>query len=254
MQQKKEELYQIIKHLKTKKEFEDEIKKRNNTYDDLLDEDTVALLIVDELGLNKASVCKINDLKADSDSVIIGTITSIFDPKTFTRKNGSSGKVVNLEISDDSGRCRLVLWDKDVDEVENNKIKIGSKIKIINGYTKDGYSGLEINLGRWGLLEILNDEDSKDKCITSNCINGVLVEKQPSKAFFKDSGEFGFVTKIKIKDENSEKMVTIWDDKVKEIQKYKIGCNIQLENITVKQNNGEIELHANGNCKIQKRK
>lgn len=250
MQQTKDELYEDIKDLKTKKEFEAEITKRYNKYDGLLDHDTIALLIIDELGLNKKAISKITDLKADSDHVVIGTVTNIYDPKTFTRKNGTSGKVANLDISDDSGTCRLVLWDKDVDQVEKKEIKIGSKVKIINGYTKNGYSGLEINLGRWGLLEIEENGNLEENSSNPEDINGILIEKQPTKAFFRDSGEFGFVTKIKIKAENVEKLVTIWDDKVKEIQKYKIGNQIRLKNITIKQSNGQIELHANGNCTI----
>jgi len=48
-----------------------------------------------------------------------------------------------------------------------------------------------------------------------------------------------------------EKHITIWDEKVKEIQKYKIGDQILLKNVTLKQNNGRTELHANGHCTIK---
>jgi len=48
-----------------------------------------------------------------------------------------------------------------------------------------------------------------------------------------------------------EKHITIWDEKVKEIQKYKIGDQILLKNVTLKQNNGRTELHANGHCAIE---
>ena len=251
MQQSKDELYEHIKDLKTKKEFEKEIQEHYQKYEQLFDKDTIALLIVDGLGKNKQVISKIADLKPDSDYVVAGTVTNIYDLRTFTRKNGTSGRVVNLDINDETGTCRLVLWDKDVDQVKNKEIKNGTKIKIINGYTKNGYSGLEINLGRWGILEIKSNETSDIKEAGSDEINGILIEKNPTKAFFKDSGEFGFVTKIKIKSNDKEKHITIWDDKVKEIQKYHIGDHIKLINITLKQNNGQTELHANGHCMIE---
>ena len=251
MQQSKDQLYELIKDLKTKEEFEKEIQERYQQYEQLFNEDTVALFIVDELGKNKQVISKITDLKPDSDHAVLGTVTNIYELRTFTRKNGTSGRVVNLDISDDTGTCRLVLWDKDVDQIKNKDIKKGTKIKIINGYTKNGYSGLEINLGRWGLLETEANDTSEIKETEPDEIKGTLIEKEATRAFFKDTGEFGFVTKINIKDDKGEKHITIWDEKVKEIQKYKIGDRLVIKDITMKQNNGRTELHANGHCTIK---
>jgi replication factor A1 len=251
MQQSKDQLYELIKDLKTKEEFEKEIQERYQKHEQLFDKDTVALLLIDELGKNKQVISKIADLKPDSDHAVVGTVTNIHELRTFTRKNGTSGRVVNLDISDDTGICRLVLWDKDVDQIKNKDIKKGTKIKIINGYTKNGYSGLEINLGRWGLLETESHDTSEIKETEPDEIKGILIEKEATRAFFKDTGEFGFVTKIKIKDGQGEKHITIWDEKVKEIQKYKIGDMLVIKDITMKQNNGRTELHANGNCAIE---
>ena len=71
-----------------------------------------------------------------------------------------------------------------------------------------GFSGLEINLGRWGLIDIEPEntpEISQVKREEPDVIKGTLLSKEPTKAFFKDSGEFGFVTTIKIKNEKGEK-------------------------------------------------
>ena len=255
MQQSKDELYELIKDLKTKKEFGEEIQERFQKYEQLFDKDTIALFMVDELGKNKQVISKIADLKPDSDYAVVGKITNIYGEKTFKRKNGTSGKVINLDITDNTGTCRLVLWNKDVEQVKNKEIKIGAKVKIINGYTKNGYSGLEINLGRWGLLEIEPEDTPSMKEVESERpadIKGILTYKEPTRAFFRDNGEFGFVTTIKIKEKESEKQITIWDTKVKEIQKFKIGDQVQIKDITTKQNNGKTELHVNGNSTIKR--
>ena len=155
MHKTKTELIELIADLKTKKDFEKEIKKRYKNYGELIDQDTIAFLIVDELGRNKQSITKIVDLAPDGDYTVVGKVLSISDSKTFKRKNGTPGKVINLEITDETASCRFVLWNGDIDQIKNKEIQPGTIVKIINGYTKLGYTGgMEINLGRWGLLEV----------------------------------------------------------------------------------------------------
>ncbi len=255
MHKTKNELYELIKDLKTKKEFEEEIKKRFQECEELFDEDTIALFIVDELGRNKQVIKKIADIQPDLDCTVVGKVTNIYESKNFKRKNGRTGKVSNLDISDDTGTCRLVLWNKDVEQVKNKDIVRGTIVKIINGYTKNGYSGLEINLGRWGLLEVEPNDQlaiNKLQSVSSDDIEGILSHRESTRAFFKDNGEFGFVTTIKIKEKNEEKQIIVWDAKVKEIQKFKIGEQVLIKNITIKQNNGTEEIHVNDNSTIQR--
>jgi len=258
MHKTKTDLMELIADLKTKEDFEKEIKKRYKYYDGLIDQDTIALLIVDELGRNKQSITKIADLSPDGDYTVVGKVQSISDSKTFKRKNGTPGKVINLDIADDTGVCRLVLWNGDIDHIKNKEIQPGTTVKIINGYTKLGYTGgLEINLGRWGLLEVTPTDISSDReqpKYKTDKITGVLIQKESTKAFFKDDGEFGFVTTIIIKDHDTKKEITLWDRCVKDIQAYKIGETITLKNITKKCGNGKIEFHVNENSSIEKHK
>jgi replication factor A1 len=257
MHKTKDQLYELIKDLKTKNEFEDEIKKRHRECNGLIDEDTIALLIIDELGRNKQTISKIVDLKPDIDCTVFGTITGINNSKSFKRKNGSSGRVINLEISDETATCNLVLWNKDVELVKNKTIQKGTNIKIINGYTKEGYNGLEINLGRWGIIETEPEDipHFKNNIPANNDfrgIKGTLTEIQPTRAFFQDSGEFGFVTTIKIREEKGVKQLTLWDEKVKEIQQFKIGDTIKIDDVDIKQNNDKTEIHVNSRSTIKK--
>jgi replication factor A1 len=256
MQRTKTELYPLISDLKTKKDFEKEIKTRYKQYGELVDQDTIALVLVDELGRNTQSITKIVDLLPDKEFTVIGKVRSIADSKTFKRKNGSPGKVLNLEIADDSGSCRLVLWNGDTDQVKNKEIHPGKNIKIINGYTKQGYTGgMEINLGRWGLLEVTTDDtpllkDSHHDATEK--LTGVLIHKDASRAFFKDNGEFGFVTTITIQENKKETHITLWDRSVRDVQSCNIGDIVTLTQITTKNNNGKLEYHMNGESCIQK--
>ena len=253
MHKTKEQLYSLIKDIKTKDEFKKDIAELQKEYDGLFDDDTAALLIVDELGRNKENILKISNLEHGIDCTVFGKITSINNSRNFNRKNGTTGKVINLELSDETGKCGLALWDKDVQLVTSKKIQIGTNIKIINGYIKDGFRGIEINAGRWGLIEIEPDHMPElEKEDLETILKGKLLKIEPTKAFFKDNGEFGFVSNIKIETSSGGKQITIWGEKVKEIQKLKVGNEIEISNFDIKQNNGGEEVHLNSKAKVKK--
>ncbi|MEA2055706.1 MAG: hypothetical protein U9O49_02605 [Candidatus Thermoplasmatota archaeon] len=254
MRIKKDECYEQVKDLLTKQEFEERIRQRVEEFGNLLDEEALSLLIVDECGRNNENVCEIARLQANSECSVYGKITNIFASRTFNRKNGSSGNVVNLQVTDDSGTCGLALWDKDVELVKNGKIKIGTNLKIVNGYIKDGFNGIEINVGRYGFIHI--DPENMPKITNKNNkmkgMQGFLQEVEPTRAFFKDDGEFGFVTNIKIRDKTQIFALSLWGEKAKEIQGFKKDDLLQIEGIDIREKNGKKEFHANGKATIKK--
>lgn len=253
MHRTKDQLYELIKDLKTKNEFSKEIEKRQMEYDFLFDEDTTALLIVDELGRNNHNIVKINELEPRTECTVFGKIIGISDERSFSRKNGSKGRVVNLEIKDNTSKCNLALWDHDVELVKKKQIILGTNVKVINGYVKDGYSGIELNVGRWGFIDIEpDDKPDIDENKHENSIKGTIKEIDPTRPFFKDTGEYDFVTNIKIQTKNSTKKITVWGKKVKEIQKLKKGDSVEIQNLSFKQYNGEEEIHMNNNTHIKK--
>ena len=255
MHKNADQLYEDVKDLITKDEFEKKIKDGKKEYDDLLDENTLALLIVDELGRNKQNISKIAALEPGMECTVFGKVASIRESRSFKRKNGSLGRVVNLELADETGSCGLALWDKDVDLVKNKIIQEGTNLRIINSYIKDGFNGLEINVGRWSLLEVepgdMPNFDGKVSSISKE-IKGKLVGLEPTRAFFKDNGEFGFVTNIEIENEAGIKQLAIWGEKVKEIQRFRQGDLIVIKNFDLRQKNGTDEIHVNGKGIIKK--
>lgn len=154
MYKTKSELYEMVSDLMPKDKFEEEIKKRDDEYEGLLSEEAIAYLIVDELGRNIMDKAIISELKNGESVSLEVKVEDIKDPREFKRKDGSTGQVVNIVIKDETAKCRLTLWDKDVEAVKNSRIKKGSRIKIVNGYVKVSDFGVEINIGRWGLFFI----------------------------------------------------------------------------------------------------
>ena len=63
----------------------------------------------------------------------------------FGRKKGC-----NTVIEDDSGSIMLVLWEGDVDRVNE-----GDTVKVENGYVNEWKGTLQLNIGQFGKLTVL---------------------------------------------------------------------------------------------------
>jgi len=81
---------------------------------------------------------------------------------------------------------------------------------------------------------------------------GKIIGIEPTRAFFKVDGEFGFVRKINLEENGKSKQITIWDEKVKDIQKFKKGDIIEIKNIDIRQKDGKEEIHVNSKGVILK--
>jgi len=82
---------------------------------------------------------------------IEATIVSIDKPKEF-EKFGKKGKVANAMIKDSSGEMKMTLWNEEID-----KVKVGDKIKITNGYCNEFQGEKQLTAGRFGKLEVVKD-------------------------------------------------------------------------------------------------
>ena len=148
----------------------------------------------------------------------------------------------------------LVLWNEQVDLIMEQKIREQTQIKIINGYIKDGYRSPELCVGRWSQLEILDQpmippsNTQKD----STSINGFIDTISPTRPFFKDDGSFGFVTTLCLQTTSTKKTITVWDEQVKQLQRFTKGDQLKIEGVDIHNHQGNKELHLNGKARITK--
>lgn len=95
---------------------------------------------------------KIIDLKDREEVSIEVTVVRIFDAKEFSRKDGTSGKVRNIKVKDDTGECRIALWDNDVDLIETLGVVEGTKLQCQDCYVKQTDFGTDIGKGKKGTI------------------------------------------------------------------------------------------------------
>jgi replication factor A1 len=73
--------------------------------------------------------------------------------EVFSRSDGSSHRVAEALIGDETASVMLTLWDDDVDRFE-----VGDVIQISNGYANLFRGSLRLNIGRYGSAEKVDVE------------------------------------------------------------------------------------------------
>jgi replication factor A1 len=68
--------------------------------------------------------------------------------ETVSRRDGSTHKVVDALVGDETGAVYLTLWDDNIE-----KVKEGDTINVKNGYVTLFRGSMRLNIGRYGSLE-----------------------------------------------------------------------------------------------------
>ncbi len=96
----------------------------------------------------------IKDLKIREGKVdIVVEVVDKGDVREF-EKFGKPGRVCNAKVKDDSGEITLTLWNEDID-----KIKVGDKLHIKNGYVGEWQGEPQLGAGKFGEIEVVGGSE-----------------------------------------------------------------------------------------------
>jgi replication factor A1 len=79
-----------------------------------------------------------------------GEIIEVSTPREVSLRTGGQAKVADATLKDETGTIKLSLWDAQIDQVSK-----GAHVKVSNGYTNNFRGEVQLNIGRYGKLEIL---------------------------------------------------------------------------------------------------
>ncbi len=100
-------------------------------------------------------MAKVSELKAGQGKVDVeAVIKSKAEPRVFN-KYGKDLKVANAVVSDETGEISLSLWNDDID-----KVNVGDKIKITNGYVSEFNGQKQLTSGKFGKMEVISSLSS----------------------------------------------------------------------------------------------
>ncbi len=244
----REDVYKLIEEKKRKFKF--------------LTDEGALYLIANELGINlfvseRSKDVKIGEITSDRSYVnVVGKVLKIFQPKIFERKSGS-GKVCSLILADNTGRIRLVFWNKDVEKyIESENIKEGDIIKLINAAVKENKFGdVELHVTNSTIIKINPEgidinipvgENVKISQLSSNMFNVTLIAKilkiLPIREVQRVDGSVTKVANVIIADDTGKIRLSLWDENVEVLKKLREGETIKIINAYVRERFGEKEL------------
>ena len=94
--------------------------------------------------------------------------------ETVSRQDGTTHRVLDALVGDDSGAIYMTLWDDNIDKVNE-----GDTVNVKNGYVRPFKGSMRLNIGRYGTLEpaeaplgdVNTQNNLSDKVVEQSCDN-----------------------------------------------------------------------------------
>ncbi len=247
----------------SEEELNEKLSKKQEEYGGLLTVSGAAYSIAKDLGvdLNEGNETKIKDLADGMTFItIIGRIKAVGPTRSFFTKT-RKGKVTNLEISDETGETRLVVWGK---EEQIKKLSKNDLIKVTNAYTKNNNGRIEIHAGTRAEIKVINDDNSsikkhEEKILKLSEVNDEItdfdfyarVERINPCYEFNKNGKISKVSSIVVNDGTAAKRLVLWEPHAELVNELAINDLIKVENAYSRKNQ-ELEIHLGWKGRIIK--
>ncbi|MFC1454561.1 OB-fold nucleic acid binding domain-containing protein [Candidatus Undinarchaeota archaeon] len=271
-----EDLNTIIKQIsvetgKKEAEIKSLIQKKQEDLSGLVSDIGAAHIVSTDLDVvltskpTEQSRFKIHDLVEGMSVVdVFARVKSVYEPRTFTKKDGEEGKIASLDIIDETGSSRLVLWDESaslIDKLQKNDI-----INIHSAYVRSSQNGLELHMGGRGYLDV-NPEDSPKLPEVKEELSKIshlkpdqqsvdliarLIQIYAINSFNRADGSEGKVATIILGDETNTVRCSCWGDLAEKVQKFSAGDTVKIENAYTKDGLKGVEIQLGWKGRISK--
>jgi replication factor A1 len=212
----------------------------------------------------KDPMVRISEVKAGMGNMCTrGMILSRQEPRTFSRKDGSTGSLASLMIGDETGKIRVTVWDTKIADVD--PYQPGETIEILHGYTREAYNGgVEINIGSRGIIRKSETPVKYEETTTkigdvtadqSYNIKGTVTGVDGAKEFVTKDGKPGRLCGVFLSDESGRIRVVFWGEHANFAEALSVGDEVLVTDVQARVNmRGEIELSANWRSAVRKTK
>jgi replication factor A1 len=233
-------------------EFREAVESKVEQMGGLADEETAAMLIAHEV--DDGEVNGVADIEPEMDEVkFLAKVTSVGDVRTFERDDDEQpeGRVVNVEVADETGSVRVSLWDEQA-EAASDELEVGQVLRI-KGRPKDGYNGVEVSVDQ---MEVDDDEEIdvqvqdeyavEDLSLGISDVNlvGEVLSTEDVRTFDRDDGSEGKVSNLVLGDETGRVRITLWDDQAETALDLDPGEVVEVVDGYVRERDGSLELHV----------
>lgn len=259
--------YERVKDRIAEDAFLARIEEERAAFDGLLDDDALALLVLDEMGANDGAYLTISQAPGRAEATVRAQIEAIETPREFPRGDRAPGRMVGCTVSDATGKARLVLWDRDVEKTEDGTLYEGARLTVVNARVKDDRWGLELHVSPWSVLEVEGALDPAKKKLLEDVaddgapkkqpapqapakaapletLEGELVELAATRPFRGEGGAVGFVCDADIQTPEGLARVVLWNAPVRAIRAIEIGRRVRIGALARKPKGASEEWHT----------
>jgi replication factor A1 len=239
--------------------FEAAVEEKVEQMGGLADEETAAMLVAHELADAGGEVSGIADIEAGMDEVkFVAKVVGIGEVRTFERDGeDADGRVVNVEVADETGRIRAALWD-DAAEAAAEELEIGQVLRIA-GRPKEGYNGVEVNVDHVEPddaevdVQVLDTYRVEDLSIGLSDVNlaGRVLATDSVRTFDRDDGSEGRVANLVLGDPTGRVRVTLWDERADLAGTFEVGESVEVVDGYVRERDGDLELHVGSRGSVE---
>ena len=251
-----EDIYADLEADVEEEQFRDAVEAKVEQMGGLADEETAAMLVAHELAENEVNA--IADIETGMEEVkFLAKVMSVGDLRTFERdgvedEEEAEGRVINVEVADETGSVRLAFWDEQAAAISEGALEVGQVLRI-KGRPKDGYNGLEVSVDK-----AEPDDDAtidvdpggvtpiESLSMGQSDVNarGLVLGTDSVRTFDRDDGTEGRVSNLTIGDETGRIRVTMWDERAGRTEEIETGTAVEIVDGYVRERDGSLELHV----------
>ncbi|ELZ94764.1 replication factor A [Haloferax mucosum ATCC BAA-1512] len=232
-------------------EFEAAVNDKVEQMGGLADEETAAMLIAHEL--RDEEVNGIADIEPGMEDVkFLAKVVSIGELRTFERDDeDEDGRVINIEVADETGQIRVSLWDGMAAGAEEN-LEVGTVLRVA-GRPKEGYNGVEVSASKVEEdldadvdVQVLDTYRVEDLALGLSDVNleGKILDTGTVRTFDRDDGSEGRVSNLSVGDPTGRIRVTLWDERADLAEELETGQSVEVVDGYVRERDGSLELHV----------
>ncbi len=193
---------------------------------------------------------------------LVGVVVDKYPASTFTRRDGSTGKVARLVLVEGGGEINVVLWDDRVDELGDTAV--GTRLRLTNASARirdDG--GPEVHLTWDSAVKVLEVGVEPEEPVSPWTkvadlragMRGVNVAARVgliggAREFRRRDGTSGKVASVLLEDDSGSVRLNLWGEDVDLLNEMKVGDVVAVENGYTRMGLGAVGLNIGQNGRL----
>jgi len=187
---------------------------------------------------------------------LTGVVVDRYPASTFTRRDGSVGKVARLVLEEGGGRINLVLWDDRVDELAD--VEVGTRLRLINGSARMRDDGRPEVHTMWATaVEVIEVGVEPEEPVSHWTrladlragMRGVNVAARVAqiggvREFTRRDGSAGRVASVLLEDDSGSIRLSLWGDEADLLGELQVGDTVAVENGYTRMGLGAVGLNV----------